>query len=159
MKRTDRLKQLATKQGKPASAAIFNPVNLTYFTDFSGATALYIPENGDCTLYVSSVNYEQAKSEAKNANVEALKRGENLMQKIASQNPKKLGVDALSVESWRNLAKAVGGEEKLDLISEVTRQLRSVKDQEEIKRIREACRLAAVGMQTTKESRNRVFHA
>jgi Xaa-Pro dipeptidase len=149
--RTDKLKQVAAKQGKFSSFAVFNPVNLTYFSNFYGATALYIPQNGEGVLYVSGVNFEQAKAEVRGFNVELLKRGESVMQKIAQQNPKKIGVDTISVESWRSLSKAVGGEEKLDLISDLVRQLRSVKDQEEIKLVREACRLATIGMAKAKE--------
>ena len=80
-----------------------------------------------------------------------LKRGESQTEKIAKQAPKKLGVDTLPIESWRSLSKAVGGEEKLEPINSLVRELRSVKDEEEIKLIREACRLASVGMQTAKE--------
>ena len=57
----------------------------------------------------------------------------------------------MNVESWHALAKAVGGEERLELINSLIRELRSVKDTEEIMLIREACRLAGVGMQTAKE--------
>ncbi len=152
MKRTDTLKQAAEKQGKPSNFIIFNQNNLTYLTNFSGATALLIPENGECILYVSGVNFEQAKTEAKGLRVELLKRGENLMEKIAKQAPaKKFGVDALPIESWRTLSRAVGGEEKLEPINNLIRDRRSVKDNEEIKLIREACRLATVGMQKAKE--------
>ncbi len=152
MKRTDALKQSAAKQGKPTNFAIFNPTNITYFTNFSAATAFYIPQDGDCTLYVSTVNYEQAKAEVKSAVVEPIKRGENLMEKIAKQSlNQKLSVDSLSIESWRALTKAIGREEKLEPVNSLIRELRSVKDEEEIKLIREACRLATVGMQTAKE--------
>ena len=152
MTRTDNLKQAAQKQGKPTNFVIFNQTNLTYFTNFSGATALLIPEQGESILYVSGVNYEQAKADAKGVNVELLKRGENLMEKIAKQSPnKKFSVDSLPFESWRALSKAVGGEEKLESISGLIRELRSVKDAGEIKLIREACRIASIGMQTAKE--------
>ncbi|HEX7482653.1 MAG TPA: Xaa-Pro peptidase family protein, partial [Candidatus Bathyarchaeia archaeon] len=152
MKRTDNLKQAAQKQGKPTNFIIFNQTNLIYFTNFSGATALYIPEQDDPILYVSGVNYEQAKTEAKGVVVELLKRGENLMDKIAKQAPnKKFSVDSLPIESWRALANAVGGQEKLESISGLIRELRGIKDPEEIKLIREACRLATIGMQTAKE--------
>ncbi len=74
------------------------------------------------------------------------------MEKIAKQAPaKKFAVDTLPIESWRTLSKAVGGEEKLESINSLIRELRSIKDPEEIKLIREACRLATIGMQTAKE--------
>ncbi|MGE5574498.1 MAG: M24 family metallopeptidase [Ignavibacteria bacterium] len=152
MNRIDALKQSSAKQGKPANFAIFNQANITYFTNFPGATVLYIPEEGDSTLYVSTVNYEQAKAEVKGVAVEQVKRGENLMEKIAKQAPKKISVDTLPIESWRSLAKAVGEENKLESANCLIRDLRSVKDAEEIKLIREACRIAAVGMRTAKET-------
>ena len=65
---------------------IFNSSNLTYFTNFAGATALLIPNQGESILYVSAVNYEQAKAETNGLSVELLKRGENLMEKIANQH-------------------------------------------------------------------------
>jgi len=152
LKRTDALNQAAQKQDKLSNLIIFNQTNLTYFTNFSGATALLIPEQGECTLYVSEVNFEQAKAEVKGLRVELLKRDENLMEKIAKQAPaKRFGVDALPIESWRTLSKAVGGEEKLESINSLIREIRSIKDPEEIKLIREACRLATIGMQTAKE--------
>ncbi len=132
---------------------IFNNVNLNYFTKFTGATALLIPKQGESTLYVSSVNYEQAKAENRGLRVELLKRGENLMQKIAAKiTTNKLAVDSLPIESWRALAKAVCGEEKLEAAGNVIRELRSVKDPEEVKLIREACNLAELGMQVAFET-------
>ncbi len=153
MNRTTALKQSAANQGKPSNFLIFNQTNITYFTNFPGATALLIPEQGENVLYVSGVNYEQAKAEVKGASVELLKRGENLMEKIAKQAPaKKFSVDTLPVESWRTLAKAVGGEEKLQPANNLIRELRKTKTQEEIQLIREACKLANIGMKTASET-------
>ncbi|HMK93926.1 MAG TPA: Xaa-Pro peptidase family protein [Candidatus Limnocylindrales bacterium] len=153
MKRIDALKQSAAEQGSSVSFIIFNPNNLTYFTGFSGANALLIPDDGDNVLFVSAVNYEQAKKEARGLNVELLRRGENLMEKIAKQNPvKKFAVDSLPIESWRILAKAVGGQEKLKLANGLILKLRSVKDEQEIQLIREACKFASVGMKVASET-------
>ena len=152
MKRPDALKQSAAKQGLACNFLIFNPYNIAYFTGFSGATALLIPKQGENILFVGGVNYEQAKNEAKGVTVELLKRGENLMEKMAKQAPaKKYAVDALPIESWRSLAKAVGGEEKLEPAGNLILKLRSVKDEREIELIREACKLASVGMRVASE--------
>ena len=141
------------KQNKMDFFLIFNTVNLTYFTNFPGATALLIPKQGQSTLYVSSVNYEQAKAEAKGLTVELLKRGENIMQKIAAKTrPNKLAVDSLQFESWLALVKAVGGEQKLEVAGNMVRELRSVKNSDEVKLIREACNLAEIGMQAAFET-------
>jgi Xaa-Pro dipeptidase len=151
--RIDKLKQTAKNQSKPANFAVFNSVNITYFTGFQGAAALLIPEQGENTLYVSGVNYEQAKAEVKDFTVQLLKRGENVMEKIAQQTgTAKLTVDTLPIESWRVLSKAVGGEEKLEPASQLFRSLRQVKDQEEIQLIREACKMADVGIKTAQET-------
>jgi Xaa-Pro dipeptidase len=152
MTKTNALQQTMLKNDKVDFFLIFNNVNLTYFTGFPGGTALLIPKQGESTLYVSAVNYEQAKAETDDLSVELLKRGENLMQKIAAKTASnKLAVDSLSIESWRALAKAVGGEEKLEPASNFIRELRIVKDQQEIQLIREACNLANIGVQTASQ--------
>jgi Xaa-Pro aminopeptidase len=156
LNRTDALKQSASKQGKPCNFIIFNSANLTYFTGFSGATALLIPEQGENVLYVSTVNYEQAKAEAKGFNIELIKRGENLMEKIVhqtkNQTDAKIAIDSLSIESYRALAKAIGGEEKLETANKIIQDLRKIKDPNEIQLIRQACKLANEGIKVAYET-------
>ncbi len=151
-------KILKLKTRFPQEAAnflILNSTNITYFTGFSGATGLLIPQDGESTLYVSGTNFEQAKHEVKNAKIEKLKRGENLFQKIiqdanVSANAK-LAVDGISIESWRVLAKTVGNENNLVAASNVVRNLRSIKTPDEVELIRSACTLADVGINTAYE--------
>ena len=156
MNRINALKQSAFKEEKFDFFLIFNNANLTYFTSFPGATALLIPEQGESVLYVSAVNYEQAKAETNGLTVELLKRGENLMGKIAnrtaSKKPSKFAVDTLPIESWRTLAKAFGGEEKLEPANNLIREMRKIKDHQEIQSIREACNLASIAMQVAFET-------
>ena len=152
MNRINALKQLAFKDGKFDVFLVFNSSNLTYFTNFSGATALLIPEEGESILFVSSVNYEQAKTETGGLTVELLKRGESLMEKIANRAPaKEIAIDTLPIESWRTLAKAVGSEEKLKPNNSLIRDLRKIKDEQEIQLIRKACNLTNLGMQVAFE--------
>ena len=74
------------------------------------------------------------------------------MEKIAKQaSAKKCAIDSLPIESWRALAKAIGGEEKLEQVNTLILKLRSVKDEQEIQLIREACNLASVGMKVASE--------
>ena len=156
MKRIDALKKLAFKEGIFDFFLIFNNTNLTYFTNILGATAMLIPEQGESVLYVSAVNYEQAKSETEGSTVELLKRGEKLMEKIANQTaskkPCKFAVDTLPIESWRALAKALGGEEKIEPANNLIQEMRKIKDHQEIQNIREACNLASIGMQVASEN-------
>lgn len=114
--------------------------------------ALLITENGANILYASTVNYEQVKAEAKNATVECLRTGENVLERIGKQvSSTSLCVDMLSIESWRALGKALDGENRLEAASQLIRDLRKVKDPQEISLIREACRIADIGMKTVQE--------
>ncbi len=153
MRRTNKLKQIVAKQNKPSTFVIFNPANITYLSGFQGARALLVPEDGQSVLYVPGVNCEQAKEEAKDFAVELIERGENLMEKIAKQtSAKKLCVDTLSIENWRMLAKAVGGEENLELANDLIKGMRNIKSQQEIDLIREACKIADIGAQTAQKN-------
>ena len=85
LKRITALRKAAFTENGFDGYAIFNSANLLYFTGFSGASSLLIPADGESTLYVYGVNYEQAKAEAKGLHVELVKGNENLMAKIAKQ--------------------------------------------------------------------------
>lgn len=109
MQRVAALKQVAFEKALFDGYLVFNQSNLLYLTGASGTTALLIPKDGEGTVYVYGVNYEQAKAEVRGFRVALLERGDNLMAKIAQQacenGVKKLAFDALSYEGWRSLAK------------------------------------------------------
>ena len=155
MKRVEALKRIAFERAKFDGFLIFNSANLRYFTGFPGATSLLIPRDGEGTIYVYGVNYEQAKAEAKDFKVELVKRDENLMAKIAQQandcKIKNLAVDALGVESWRSLTKGVRGRIRLKVKGGLISSLRAVKDAEEIEIMRKAAELTSEGMKTAYE--------
>jgi Xaa-Pro aminopeptidase len=139
-----------------ASFLILNSTNIAYFTGFSGAFALLIPRDSQSILYVSGTNYQQAKHEVKDARIEKLNRGEKLFDKI-SQDAKasaeaKLAVDCINIESWRALAKAVGNENSLVPAGNTIKTLRAVKTPEEIEFIRQACKIADLGIDTAYET-------
>jgi Xaa-Pro dipeptidase len=155
LNRIDSLKQAAFKEGKFSGFLIFNSANLIYLTGFSGASALLIPKDGESTVYVYNVNYEQAKAEGKAFRVEPVRHNENLMEKIAKQASafeiKRLIVDVLNIESWRALSKFLGGENMLAVDSGSLRELRKVKDENEIKLLRKAAELTSEGMRVARE--------
>lgn len=136
---------------------VTNPVSLLYFTellgapDTLGATALLVPKEGESILHIYGVNYEWAKAEAKNCRVELVKRGEDLNKKITeqvkSQRLKKLGFDTMSFQAHRKLSKTLGNTATLAEKNEYVWNLRRVKDEEELKKIRKAAELTIVGMQ------------
>lgn len=155
MKRVQALKQTAFEQKGFDGFLITNETNMLYFTGFPGAASLLIPKNGEGTIYVYGVNYEQAKAEGKGFNVELTKRGENLMAKIAEKikelKMKKLAFDALSIENYRALSKALKGETKLKIQAKLVWELRKKKDEEEIKLMRKAGELTSEGMKIAYE--------
>jgi Xaa-Pro dipeptidase len=155
LNRIDSLKGVAFKEGKIDGFLIFNSANLIYLTGFSGASALLIPKDGENTIYVYSVNYEQAKAEGKAFRVELVRHNENLMEKIAKQAStfeiKRLVVDVLNIESWRALSKFLGGENMLAVDSGFLRELRKVKDENEIELMRKAGELTSEGMRVARE--------
>ena len=154
--RIDSLKQAAFKEGKLDALLIFNSANLIYLTGFTGASALLIPKEGENTIYVHNVNYEQAKVEGKVFRVELVKRNENPMAKIAKQMKgfkiKNLALDALSIEDWYALAKEAKGEIKLKAQRNVVCELRKVKDENEIALMRKASALTGEGMRVAYET-------
>jgi Xaa-Pro aminopeptidase len=155
VRRIAALREMAFNQKGFDGFLVFNPANLLYLTGFPGATALLIPQDGENTVYVYGVNYEHARAEGKGFNIERVKRGENLMAKIAPKivdfKIKKLAVDSLGIEGWRSLAKETRGKTKLAVKSNFVSDLRRTKDEEEIGLIRKACELTSEGMKVAYE--------
>lgn len=155
MQRVAALKQVAFEKARFDGFLVFNPTNLVYFTGFPGNSALLIPREGEGTIYVYGVNYEQARAKGKSFRVELVKGDENLMVKIArqaqEQGIKDLAVDALGIESWRSLAKETRGKPKLKIKPALVSQLRAVKDKTEIALMRKACELTSLGMKIAYE--------
>lgn len=150
------LKQAAFKEGKFDGFLIFNSANLIYLTGFSGASALLIPKEGENTIYVYNVNYEQAKAEGKAFRVELVKHNNNLMTEIAKQikglKIRNLALDAASIENWRALSKEIRGETKLKAQGKIVYELRKVKDENEIKLMSKAAELTSEGMRIAYET-------
>ncbi|HVP27149.1 MAG TPA: Xaa-Pro peptidase family protein [Candidatus Bathyarchaeia archaeon] len=156
MNRIAALKQQAFEEKNFDGFLIANSINLFYLSGVQGASCLLIPKKGENTIYVYGVNYEQAKADGKGFRVEMVKRGENLMEKIASQTStlkiKKLAVDALSVESYRSLAKGLRGKAKMKMQNNLVWELRKVKDEHETELMRKAGELTSIGMKIAYET-------
>jgi Xaa-Pro dipeptidase len=155
LKRLGALKKLAFTENGFDGYLICNNSNLFYFLGFSGASALLVPENGESTIYVYGVNYEQARAASKGFAVELVKRGEDLMSKIVQRTNergvKNLAFDTLGIESWHNLTKLTKGKTTIKIKPDLVFKLRAVKDETEIELIRKACELTSEGMKTAYE--------
>lgn len=158
----NRIKALKTTFKKEFDGYIIaNPVNLLYFTellgaaDSLGAVMMLVPSEGEDIVYVYGVNYEWIKAGAKNCRVELVKRGEDLVKKIAakvrSQKLKKLSFDAMNVLTYQKFSKALKNT-KLEAKSEYIWNLRRIKDADELRKMRKAAELTVEGMQTAYET-------
>lgn len=156
MDRTNALRQIAFEKKGLDGFLVFNGANQFYLAGVSGTACLLIPKKGEGTIYVYSVNYEQAKAEGKGFNVELIKRGEDMVAKIATQvktlKIKKLAADTLSIESYRGLAKALRGQTKLKTQGNLIWELRKVKDEKELELMRKAGKLTSLGMKVAQET-------
>jgi Xaa-Pro aminopeptidase len=156
MTRIDALKKKAFKENGFDGYLIFNSTNQLYFLGFPGSTTLFVPADGESTVYVYGVNYEQAKAMGKGFNVQLVKPEENFFVKIAKQaqncGVKKLAVDALGVESWRALINEFPSVGAVEVNGSFVQELRKVKDKQEIEYMRKAGELTSEGMQAAYEA-------
>ncbi|MCW4011310.1 MAG: Xaa-Pro peptidase family protein [Candidatus Bathyarchaeota archaeon] len=135
---------------------ILNGANMLYFLGFPGASALLVPPDGECTVYVGGVNYEQAKAAGKGFNVALFRGGENLMTRIADQAKEcqigRLLVDALNVQNWQALTTDLQGGCKVEVNCSYVQKLRAVKDPAEVGLMRVAGELTSRGMEAAAEA-------
>ena len=155
MNKIKALKQIFLESENIDGFLVFDHANLLWLTGFQGASAMFLPKKDENIVYVYNVNYSRAESELTGVKVELVNRGENIMTKIAKHASalkiKKLAVDTLSVENWRALSKHLGGEKMLELENSYIRELRKVKDEEELELMQKAGELTSKGMQIAQE--------
>jgi Xaa-Pro aminopeptidase len=153
--RIDNLRKAAFAESGYDGYIIFGNKNQFYFLGFPGTAALLVPPDGECTVYVYGVNYEQAKAQGKGFNVELVRADENLLGKIANQiicgKIGKLAVDALGVQSWKSLTKELPVGISLEVNNSYIEALRMIKDKEEIDLMRKAGELTSEGMKAAYE--------
>jgi Xaa-Pro aminopeptidase len=156
MTKLDALKQVVFEKKGFNGFAVFNWANMLYLSGVPGAVAMLIPRDGEGTIYVYGVNYEQVKAESKGFNVELVKRDESLLAKFLGNAKrskiKKLAVDTLSVEAWHTLVKEAGGKMTLKINRKLMWELRKVKTAEELALLRKAGELTSEGMKAACEA-------
>lgn len=150
------LKQLAFEEGNFDCFLVFSPMNLLYLIGVPGMSCLLIPKKGKSMLYVYGVNYEQGRAEAKDCDVELVKRGEDLMQRLAGQVKtfrfKKLALDGLGAEAYRSLAKHLRGKTNIEIEGNLVWELRKVKQVDELELMKKAADLTSAGMKAAYET-------
>lgn len=155
MGRVEALKRMAFEEGGFDGFLVTSEINALYFASCPGLACLLIPKDGENMAYVYNVNYEQAKVEAKGFKVEMVKRGENLMARVAEYvkalGVKKLAFDTLDFESYRSLVKGLKGRTRLKAQGKLVWELRKVKDEGELELMRKAGELTSEGMRVAYE--------
>jgi Xaa-Pro dipeptidase len=154
--RTEALRRLVREAGASKAFLIFNQANLFYFTGFQGASALYLPLEGQGTMFVYSVNYAQAEAECREVNVQLVKPEEDVIAKVAAcilrDGVGCVLADALSFDGWRKLMDALGGKVMVEVDAQAVGRLRQVKDEDELTLMRKACELTSLGMKVAYET-------
>lgn len=124
---------------------------MLYVSGFNGAAAILVTREGGDFLYVYSVNYEQAKAESKDFQIELIGRDERLLSKIAqkaqSLGIKNLAFDVLGLEGYREIVKTLRDKVKLKMGDKMLWELRKVKDEDELMLMRRAAELTMEGME------------
>jgi len=124
--------------------------NMLYFAGTICAAGLWIPLEGENTLYSYGVNYESVKSTAKYCRVELMKRNEDPIKKIVEQikalELKSIGFDALNTVYYMKMRKALK-ETRLRPLSKLVQELRKMKDPTEVDAIEKAAELTDAGVQ------------
>lgn len=121
------------------------------FVDFMDGTGLVVPASGRATLLVSRLDAEEAKKEARDCDVEVVERSleqwKALSSVLSEQKMKSVGFDYLDASVYLRLKK------KFDLSpnSNAIWDLRKIKDEVEIAKIRKAARIADSGMRVAEE--------
>jgi Xaa-Pro aminopeptidase len=132
-----------------------NEFNICYFTGCPGLMSLLVPKAGRATIYAYSVNYQQARAMTKGFDVQMLEHGQTLVGTIAKQvrgcRIKKLAFDALSIDSYRELAKGLRGVTRLMGRGDLVAEIRRVKDEAELDLMRKAADLASIGIKVAYE--------
>ena len=132
-----------------------SPVNMFYFAGVSGGAMLAVTNDGMATLYVYGVNYEQIKADAKNCTVKRAKHWKDftakLQKQFKEQKLKNLAFDTMNFEENRKLQKVFNASLSLEPKSEYVWNLRRIKDDDELKKMRVAAELTVKGMEVAQE--------
>jgi len=134
---------------------VANETNMLYFTDFLGGTMLLAPKTDENVLFVYGTNYEAAKAEAKNCRVRLLKRKEEVLSKVAEEiknlKPECVGFDAFEASLYLKMKKALKGI-KLESKDKLVWELRRIKDETELGKMRKAAQLTDEGVKVAVET-------
>jgi len=148
MRRIESIKKYL-EENEVDAALITSTPNLFYFTNAAPLVGGYLVVTlEEETLLVPELEYEQAKEEAK-VSVEKFKKMDELYEYL--KRFKSLAVEGTMNVSFSNALKEKASIKEFKLLDDVIKDLRMIKSEEEIKLIKDACRLADIGVMTAIE--------
>lgn len=127
-------------QEKAEAILLTSPHSLRYHTGFSGGEGIALMSKTENFLFVDSRYTEAAQKEAKDFTVVEFgggKRNRELAKRISELNVKRLGFeeDVMTVSEYQSLKEALNAEEWVGCSREL-RELRMVKSEDELKKLR-----------------------
>jgi len=133
---------------------IYNPKNVLYFTGFltQSIARLLVKKEGVPILFVPELEYEEAKIDAINCEVKIFPKKKPILEVIKKiiqdLKVKRVGIEEnyISKKEFEDLVEKIPDIEYVNEESLIN-QLRSIKTNEELKYLREAAKIADIGME------------
>lgn len=151
------MKELRRKAAEKGFEAVLvsDEKNICYLTNFQWGEKLLILTDGDSILFVRPVNYEAAKSFAKNVAVELVRGGEKIEEKIlniiSGKGLKSIGFDKMNAIEYQKMKDRLK-EAIIEPLGDILWSMRRIKDESELALIKRAAELTRRGMERALET-------
>jgi Xaa-Pro dipeptidase len=133
---------------------ITDPKNIFYFTGFGGSGILLVSLDEKPILFVSEMEFNAAQEKAKDCQVFLFNRTAKIWNRIteelSSRKARKVGIDDFSITLYEYLIKKAKGTEFL-LKTDLVWDLRKMKSEEEIGKMKQAAEIASYGFKAASE--------
>lgn len=151
--RIDRLRRAQDEEGLGGYLITRTP-NIFYYTGSTGGGILLSTPEDEPMLLVSKMSFEMARAEAKGCEIQTYERGtllEKIGERLKGVKSRVIGFDELRLGQYLEFKEKLEGFE-FKSKPEIVSKMRSIKDEEEISRIKRACKLADAGMEAVRSS-------
>lgn len=141
MSRFKDIQKFAANQGLDA-ALVYSPANRRYLSGFTGSTGYVLLTPMESVFFADFRYLEQAQNECARYEIVSIKGEDDLFAYLKDHNFKKLGVEQnFMTLSFANALQVRSGIETMIGIDAEIANLRMIKDNEELSKIRRACEI------------------
>jgi len=151
--RIGKLREVQEREGLGAYIITRSP-NVLYYTGSTSGGILISTLGEEPLLLVSRMNLEMARAEAKGCEIATYERKtllRDIAERVRRADPKIVGFDELRLETFLKLRERLEGF-RMEAKPEIIWEMRRIKDEEEVSRIRKACEIADAGMEAVRSS-------